>query len=429
MTRTEIEPHVLLSYKTKWFNSFWKYNEDNSKMNQTGVSNSSLTGFIREKNNPLSNLNLIDRKNFSVSITNSKENNKTEEKSGLMNKNYTFQYNSEAKKIISNIHNEGIKDQKIRASLGINISKPLTEEKEGNIKLQPVIERMDFKKSLKKNNEDVENLKIPEVIIIEESNTESKNNSNLFELGHTDSNSKKSPKFLESQVSNDISNQPISTDKLSFRVNSQENIIVENKSENFDQRKDNEDESLTRVKSSNLNLSLEDFKKVEKIVYKESQKIENQEEKIEKNETKEVEKKGNKRIINGIEIEGFEDEEEGEMDDFEKHFLGDDNDLGNFWDPEDEAGQEKGKNVKDEEELSMRSEMSIDNAIEENFAKAKEMTVTENLSHLKLEDVMKLETMKGPDIMKDDLFGLNFEASEEDDKYFKYQQEEGFKKN
>jgi hypothetical protein len=421
MSRTEIEPHVILSYKTKWFNSFWKYNEASINKNQTGDLNSSSQSPIINTPKPL---NLINRKNFSVSITNSKDSNKIEEKQVGVNKNYTFQYNSEAKKIISNIHNDGLKsieEQKLRASLGINNKLGLEKDD----RLNPISGNIDFKKNYKEKvpNENNNANKIPEVIIIEESHTESKNESNLFDLGHTDSNSKKSPKFLESQTSNDHSGQPISTDKLSFRVNSQENITYENQSANLDEKITNEGD-LQRVKSSNLNLSLENFKKMENIVYKESQKIENND----KEET--PEKKKNKRIINGIEIDGFEEEGDGEMDDFEKHFLGDDNDLGNFWDPKGEESTQKDGNKEDknEEELSMRSEMSIDKAIQDNFAKAKEMTVTENLSHLKLEDVMKLETMKGPDIMKDDLFGLDFENSE-DDPYMKYQQEEGFKKN
>jgi hypothetical protein len=70
----------------------------------------------------LANMNLIDRKNFSVSI--SKETTKGEDKGGPVNKNYTFQNNSEAKKIISNINKDGVNaldESKIRASLGANV--------------------------------------------------------------------------------------------------------------------------------------------------------------------------------------------------------------------------------------------------------------------------------------------------------------------
>ena len=131
-----------------------------------------------------------------------------------------------------------------------------------------------------------------------------------------------------------------------------------------------------------------------------------------------------KRIINGFEIEGLEEEEE-EMKDFEKHFLGNDNDLGNYWEEkEEDSGKES-----DNEKLSMRSEMSIDKPIDEDFAKAKEMTVTENLSHLKLEDVMKLETMRGLNLPKDDLFGLQFEESGEENQAAQFLKEQGFKKN
>ena len=171
MSRTEIEPHVLLSYKTKWFNSFWKYNETLSKTNNsTGFSNSTFSKRnlnFSSKNN--SKINLIDRKNFSVSI--SKDKNKIDEKQGGMNKNYTFQNNAEAKKIISNINNEGsIDNSKIRASLGIKAinSKELNRNSISNL--------WDFKKHSvkshkqkilhqKPNYEKNDNTKIPEVII------------------------------------------------------------------------------------------------------------------------------------------------------------------------------------------------------------------------------------------------------------------------
>lgn len=82
----------------------------------------------------IANVNLIDRKNFSVSVSKKK---KGEDKQGAVNKNYTFQNNSEAKKILSNINKEGansLAGSKIRASVGadvINQSDPTKNFKQG----------------------------------------------------------------------------------------------------------------------------------------------------------------------------------------------------------------------------------------------------------------------------------------------------------
>lgn len=437
MSRMEIEPHVLLSYKTKWFNSFWKFNEASARKTDTmGRSRDSLAqGLLGLEAQGAS---LMDRKNFSVSIPNSKESGGPDDRQPV-NKNYTFQYNSEAKKIISNANDNfgTVEELQVRASLGAKTG--VSGGSIGSLKVQSlhsISEKRDFKKSLKAvalagadERKEEARLKIPEVVIIEESNGDSKRDSNLFELGVADSDSKKSPKFLESHTSSEQVGQTILTDRLSFRGNSRENLVLENRSANLEQRDQSQPE---RANPSSLNLSLEDFQKVEKIVYKESQKIE--EIGTGEQETQETQELP-KRVINGmeVEVEGGLDEgagEEGEedMDDFEKHFLGEDNDLGNFWDEKAEQEQESAKESK-AEELSMRSEMSIDNAIRNDFAKAKEMTVTENLSHLKLEDVMKLDTMRGPELIKDDLFGLKFEDSVEDEAPANFDREKGFKKS
>lgn len=274
----------------------------------------------------------------------------------------------------------------------------------------------------------ITNLKIPEVIIVEESQTESKNGSNLFEVGKPDSDMRGSPKFLESETSQENNLQGISTDKLSFKVNSLDDLSASLKKDPVSSGKKKPEKEGIPKKSIELNNSLENFKKMEGIVYEESEKIGQIESKdLDSHPEIPVEKEisdTGKRIINGFEIEGLEEEEE-EMKDFEKHFLGNDNDLGNYWEEkEEDSGKES-----DNEKLSMRSEMSIDKPIDEDFAKAKEMTVTENLSHLKLEDVMKLETMRGLNLPKDDLFGLQFEESGEENQAAQFLKEQGFKKN
>ena len=93
-----------------------------------------LTPDKKEMKNMIANVYLIDRKNFSVSVSKKK---KGEDKQGAVNKNYTFQNNSEAKKILSNINKEGansLAGSKIRASVGadvINQSDPTKNFKQG----------------------------------------------------------------------------------------------------------------------------------------------------------------------------------------------------------------------------------------------------------------------------------------------------------
>lgn len=340
-----------MAYKTKWFNLYLSEQEKQLKNSEEKINNSI--------------------KSNEIEITEKKIHKKRESK-GIFNKNYTFQNNSEAKKIISGLNNNenpntnNSQNFHTRASLGIEIQSQLFTDQEN-----------------KKQDKYMK-----EVLIIGNISESKTEESNLFEIGDKEScskESKKSPKFVESQHSEQNIIVP-NEEGISFKVNSQEDWIEGIQSDRAekiqsDRIQDKRDSLMKKNKSENLNNSLDDFAYLETEIQNESKKIE---------------------LFN--ENPSFYSNEPKESMDFEKHFLGEENKLDKFWDePEKEPEpvqkaklyKNKKKNDKKEEDnFSMMSEMSINSGIQKNLQKAKEMTMQEGLSHLQLEDIIGINTMQ-----------------------------------
>ena len=380
------------------------------------------------------NLKFVDRKNFATSITSNKgHQNKMDNKNPMINKNYTFQNNSEAKKILSNINNhnssqgnEGIGRASLNVNLMSNYNKQFedpTNKSSNNLKkLNPnkiYLDNFELNKEvILKNTEEVVLVKSRKtsesskknVILVGEDSTPQPPDSNLFEWKNVDSVSKNSPKFNESQVSDSVEANTKEVYELSFE-NKQlvQTDIAEDKSEDpKDPLAKDEKAEVIRTNPDVLEKSLLNFADLETKIYEESQKMQfdGEEEGHSKLnvEPRDVSKTENEDTQQ-IEPQGIEIPEMGEIDftndepmDFEMEFLGANNALDQFWEPDTnnapmDITKENEERQNEEDKYSVMSGMSIQSEMKENFHKIKEETIPENLSHLKLEEIMALNTM------------------------------------